>query len=712
MGTIRIAKGHEETAQARRDDDRVGFLQRLRAAVVCIQNGDKEGAERILERLVAEDADNAEALGLYGDLLLGSGRSADALPLLQRAAHLAPRVAAYWWNLGTANQNICQPAAALEAWQRAIALEPEHWQLYFNIASLLECQSEFPRAEGFYRLALQKNDNAGPVWAGLGRVCAHLRRLREAEACFNQSLKLAPTAEAYSDLAQTLTAGGRPQEALAAARAGIALNPQLALARCQEGKALRDLDRPLECKAAFEAAIAVQPDCADAMEGLAQVLTRLCETEAAVSWFVRAMEAQPNRSFTHSSLLFTLSAAAAASPERLLEAHRGWAQMHASGIIPMQHSPAGEDPDRRLRLGFVSGDLRDHAVRFFISPVLRNLERSQFEVVCYSNCASADAATGQIRELANEWHDVASTGDDELASRIRDDRIDILVDLSGHTRDNRLLVFARRPAPIQATYLGYLNTTGLSAMDYWITDWIVHPVDTKERTTERIWRLPRCWVCYEPPEGSPAIAQCDGKRPITFGSFNASRKLQADTLRLWGRVLAALPGSRMLIKSDGLQLPADKLHMRGRLANGGIDQDRVTLVGRLPSREQHLALFGEVDVALDTLHWSGATTTAETLWMGVPVVTLSGDLMPSRMSASMLHAVGLEDLVARDEADFVQIAARLAGDAARRSQLRLELRDRMAASPLCNGRDLGHEMGNAFREMWRSWCAGSVGGVQ
>jgi len=624
----------------------------------------------------------------------------------------APHAATYWWNLGTEFHRAGQLAAALDAWQRALAMEPEHWEIYCNIANLLESRREFERAEDFYRQALQRTEGSAAVWAGLGRVLAHRRRLAEAIVCLHESLKLNPLAETWSDLAQTLTAAGRPDEALAAARTAIAINPRLATARCQEGKALRDLECPLECLRAFEAAVALAPQSADAMEGLAQAHARLGDAETAVAWFVRAMETEPARSFTHSSLLFTLSAAAAATPEQMLEAHTGWAQMHASRDPVFRHKPVSGAAERKLRIGFMSGDLRDHAVRFFIAPLLRHLSRGQFEAICYSNGANSDGVTEELRALADRWHDASSSGDGELATRIQNDGIDILVDLSGHTRDNRLLVFARKPAPVQVTYLGYLNTTGLRQMDYWITDDVLHPADTRQRTTERIWRLPRCWVCYEPLQSAPPVQERGSEEPLTFASFNTARKIDTASLRLWARVLGAVPGSRLLIKAGGLQLADERLLMLERLAKCGIPAERVTLIGRVASREEHLALFGKADIALDTVSWSGGTTTAETLWMGVPVVTLAGELMPSRMSASMLQAVGLGECAAHSENEFVRIAVELASNAPQRAVLRRDLRSRMAASPLCDSPGLAREMGTAFRQMWRIWCNSAAGGGQ
>jgi predicted O-linked N-acetylglucosamine transferase (SPINDLY family) len=309
--------------------------------------------------------------------------------------------------------------------------------------------------------------------------------------------------------------------------------------------------------------------------------------------------------------------------------------------------------------------------------------------------------------MADEWCECAAVEDGQLAERIRNDRIDILVDLSGHTLRSRLLVFLRKPAPVQVTYLGYPDTTGIPTMDYWITDWVLHPPDTRHLTTERIWRLPRCWVIYEPPADAPTVAERDNNGPVTFVTFNALQKLGAESMALWARVLAAIPDSRLLVKARGMNGPRDIAIIANRLTAAGVPPERATITGRAPSRRDHLALYAGTDIALDTTPYSGGTTTAEALWMGVPVITLPGERMVSRMTASMLNALGLDELVARDADDFVRIAKELAQDARRRSRFRRELRPRLAASPLCDGPGLAREMGDAFRQMWRIWC-GSV----
>jgi predicted O-linked N-acetylglucosamine transferase (SPINDLY family) len=283
-----------------------------------------------------------------------------------------------------------------------------------------------------------------------------------------------------------------------------------------------------------------------------------------------------------------------------------------------------------------------------------------------------------------------------------------LLDLSGHTSGNRLPVFLRKPAPVQATYLGYSDTTGLPTMDYWITDWVLHPSDTQHLSSERIWRLPRCWIIYEPPANAPDVADRGTGGPITFIASNALQKVGPESIALWAKVLAAVPDSKLILKARNMSGAGEQAIVAERLSAAGVPAERVTLMGQVQTRREYLQLYSHADIALDTAPYSGGTTTAEALWMGVPVVTLRGERMVSRMSASLLSSAGLEELIARDADDYVGIAAGLAKDAPRRAYLRTELRPRLAASPLCDGPGLAEHFGHALRQMWVAWCAGKL----
>jgi predicted O-linked N-acetylglucosamine transferase (SPINDLY family) len=682
----------------------------LNQAAACLRNGDGSRAERLLKQVAGEWPANALVLAAWGQFLKDNRRYAEAVPVLRRAALLMPESAAHWCDLGAACQDNEDVMGALEAYRRAMAIDPRRWEVYQNLGCLMEIQKNYEQSERFYRMCIECKPDCAMAWTALGRVCMERGRSEDSVTAYLEALRLEPTAEIYCDLARTLLLRNRFDAAIDAARRAIHLNPRLAAPYCHAGMALVKLELPTEARQEFEAALAADPNCVEAMSGMAVVAAQFCRREESAAWYLRTMERDPGRRDTHSGLLFALAVGCAASHRELLEAHQGWARLHGAGVRAHRHSPEHQDPERPLRIGFVSGDLVDHPVRFFLSPILRGLDRREFSVVCYSNSTYHDFATEQLRALSGEWCECATMQDSELAQRIRNDRIDILVDLSGHTLLNRLRAFLQKPAPVQVTYLGYPDTTGLPTMDYWITDWVLHPADTRHLTTERIWRLPRCWVTYEPPSNAPAVAERANSGPVTFVTFNAMQKLGPESIALWAGVLAALPDSRLLVKARGMNSPGNIAIIGERLAGAGVSPERVTIMGRAQSRSEHLALYAGTDIALDTTPYSGGTTTAEALWMGVPVITLPGERMVGRMTASMLNSVGLDEFIARDADDFVRIAGELAQDAPRRSHLRRELRARVSASPLCDGPGLAREIGGAFRQMWRVWCGSAEKG--
>jgi predicted O-linked N-acetylglucosamine transferase (SPINDLY family) len=379
------------------------------------------------------------------------------------------------------------------------------------------------------------------------------------------------------------------------------------------------------------------------------------------------------------------------------------------------------DPQRRLRIGYVSADFRSHSVASFIEPVIAGHDRGAVEVVCYSD-AIADAVTERIRNEARPdgWCETRAFSDAALAEKIADDEIDVLIDLAGHTAGNRLLCFARRPAPVQVTYCGYPNTTGLAAMGWRLTDDIADPPvpadgavsadgagPSDRHCVERLWRLPHGFLCFrpDPDAGVPSPAPVLAEDRITFGSFNNLAKLGPDVLDLWAAVLKTTPWSRILLKARALSDTEVAGSMRQAFADRGIDPERVEIAPYAASPREHLALYRRVDIALDPFPYNGTTTTCEALWMGVPVVTLRGSAHAGRVGASLLHRVDCDELVAESAEDYLRITSRLAGERDRLVALRSNLRQRMAESPLTNPAIIARDLEAAFRSMWRDWCS-------
>ena len=442
---------------------------------------------------------------------------------------------------------------------------------------------------------------------------------------------------------------------------------------------------------------------------LSLVLRHLGRSEESDAAIRKAVELAPHDAMLHSNLILYLNYAHGDDGARIRAEADAWARRHAAEKRGRADFPGFDhDTSRRLRVGYVSPDFRLHAVAFFFEPLLRAHDRSQVEVFCYSDARVPDDVTRRLRGLADVWREAHTMSDDALERAMLHDRIDVAVDLAGHTGGNRLPLFARRVAPVQVSYLGYLGTTGVPAMDYRFTDAVADPPGrTESFSSEQLVRLEGGMFVYEgnravevPPE--PPVTRTGG---ITFGSFNPLTKITEATLRRWSAVLAGVPGSRLLIKAASLGAAAQRETLWRRAVAAGVDPERLALLGPEEQVAQHLARYNEVDIAVDTYPYNSITTAFEALWMGVPLVTRAGPTQISRFAASTLTHVGLDDLIVTTEADYVERAISLARDVDRLRDLRRALRARMDASSLCDSHRLARGVEAAYRDMWTRWCA-------
>jgi predicted O-linked N-acetylglucosamine transferase (SPINDLY family) len=407
-------------------------------------------------------------------------------------------------------------------------------------------------------------------------------------------------------------------------------------------------------------------------------------------------------------LLFTLNYHPGLDPATVYEEHLRWSRVHADPLRSFIQ-PHGNDrtPDRRLRIGYVSPDFREHPVGHFLLPLLAQHDRGHFEIYCYAQVPAPDGLTRQLQAHADRWQSLIGLSDAQAADLVRHHQIDILIDVAGHTSQNRLLLFAHKPAPVQVTFLGYPNTTGLATMDYRLTDAHADPPGLTERWhAEQLWRIPQCAWCYQPAASPPVGPRREG--PITFGCFNYFAKVTEPKLQLWARILHLVPESRLLLKTWALSSENAQQRVRQVLGEAGIGEERLELRGYEPVHGDHLALYQRLDVALDTYPYHGTTTTCEALWMGVPVVTMAGQTHASRVGVSLLYNSGLSELVATTPEEYIRLAAELAGDPPRLSQLRSTLRQRMEGSPLMDAPRFACDIEAAYRTMWRCWCLEDV----
>lgn len=534
----------------------------------------------------------------------------------------------------------------------------------------------------------------------LGALLCSAGRPAEALAVLNAGLlagKRIP--ELHNNLAIALKQLGRLEEAIMSFRRAIALRPAYAEAHFNLGGVLRKAGRLADALAAYERTITLWPACVPAYAAMAEAYGEQGRQEDAISSQRRALTLHPDNSAIHSDLLFTLHYLPTVSPQQLLEEAKEWARRHGSrpGLRPLPDND--RTADRRLRVGYLSPDFRAHTLAHFIEPLLSAHDRGQFEVYCYSAVLHPDPVTDRLRKLADVWREVRDLDDDAAARLIRQDEIDILVDLSGHMAANRLLVLVRRPAPVQVQ-IYYAGTTGLPQIDYRITDNYSDPPGAEAFYTERLTRLPDCAWLDKPSDPSPAVGPLPAHSAghITFGCLNKLVKVTDETIALWCRILGAVPGSRLMLLS-----PADNPKLLQRFAERGIAADRIELIGRR-SRHDYLELFNRIDIALDPFPYNGDTTTCDGFWMGVPLVTLAGQAFVSCRGVSHLGNVGLSELVAASQDEYVDIATALACDLPRLADLRSGLRGRMAGSPLMDYARYTANLEAAYRQMWRAWC--------
>lgn len=544
---------------------------------------------------------------------------------------------------------------------------------------------------------------AGALKAG-GWLLAALASLRRA-------LVLRPGyAEAAYNLGNTEAARGRPDAATRAYARALALRPDYADVLNNAGPALLAEGRIAEARRSLARVLALEPGHAGAWSNLAVLHQATGETAGAILRFRRGLAADPTQPAIHSNLLFTLTYAENVDDEAIYRGFRDWEARHAQPIYAEARPHANDrDPERRLRIGYLSADFRDHPVAHNLIASLERHDRAEVELTLYALPRSGDAMTERFRRSADRWRWVAGQDERRIAAQIREDGIDVLVLVAPHTADNRPLVAALKPAPVQVA-LYDLTTTGMAAVDAWITDPLIHPPGrTTERFVETLVRIPAL-VNHAPPSPSPPLIRPPSAAAgrITFGSFNNPAKMTGRVIALWAAVLDAVPGSRLLLKYLSRYGSPELIRLiRGRFAAHGVGPDRLELrSGRLPRMAQ-LALLNEVDVALDPFPFNGCTTTFEALWMGVPVVTLEGSRFLGRMSGSFLRHIGLGDLVAADAAAYVALAAGLASDLDRRTRLRRELRDRLLGSPLCDAEAHARSLVSAYRNLWRDWCLSS-----
>lgn len=660
----------------------------LQEAISLHQAGELDAAESLYRRILETHPKHADALNLLATVSLQRGDFSPAITLLRKAICLRPERADYYSNLGSAERGIGELDKAVTSFRKALALQPGHLESQFN----------------------------------LGQSQLELGDFAAAAVSFQRILQTRPTfIAAHEMLAQSLLGQGLFVEALRSLQTVVERNPENSNAFCEIGNIQQATKQYPAAVQAYEQAISLSPENAVAHNNLGNTLVKqgklhaalheyqealrydpnLAEASINLSWTYREhgligedvaclkrhLERHPTDHRAHSDMLFSMNYDPAHSPEQLYRAANTWWHEHAPKQQPLFRHPPHQS-GKKLRIGFLSPDFREHPVGTFLLPLFASIDQErESSLHCYAEIhdQQMDATSRRFRELASSWLCTAGLSAIEAATRIHEDQIDILIDLAGHSANNRLDIMALRAAPLQASWLGYVNTTGLPVIQYRLTDAVADPPGMEAYYSETLLRLPDTFFCYEPPTFAPAVGELPAltSGQVTFGSLNNPAKITEEVIALWANILLAVPNSRLLLVGKPFADAFIKDRYLDLFARRGVSADRLEPISTLPMQD-YLQLYNRIDIALDPFPHNGHTITCHTLWMGVPVITLAGNRYASRMGASILSAIGLPELIAQTEDNYLQVTADLANDLDRLASLRQTMRHRLRQSTICD----------------------------
>jgi len=675
--------------------------QAFQSALQHHQAGRLAEAEALYRQILTAQPKHADALHFLGVIAQQAGRYDLGAEWIRQAILLDPNNPAAHSNLGEACRHLGRLDEAIAAYRRALELQPDLPEIHYNLGNALRERGQGGEAVAAYHRALELKPGFAEACNNLGLAFRDRGQLDDAIAAYRRTLEFKPDfAAAHNNLGIALRDQGRLDDAVAACRRALELKPDYAEACNSLGNALKDQGALDAAIAAYRRALELKPNSPEACNNLGNALRDSGQLDEAVGVYRHALRIEPEHATVQSNLVHALHYHPGQDGRTISEEHERWNRRFSDPLRQLLQ-PHTNDPaaTRRLRIGYVSPDFRDHAVGHYLLPLLERHDRERFEILCYSGVARPDWMTERLRALAGNWRNTVGISDDRLAEMIREDGVDILVDLSMHSAGNRLLVFARQPAPVQVAWLAYPGGTGLRGIGYRLTDAHMDPPgETPAWSAEEPVRLPDCWCCFHPVGESPEINPLPAlsAESVTFGSLNNFTKVNDRVLALWARVLEAAGGSKLL-----MLCPEGRARERVRAFFGarGISAERVEFAGFL-ARWEYLSLYHRIDLGLDPFPFNGMSTTCDALWMGVPALTWPGEMPASRAGLSLLSSVGLGGFAASSEEDYVRMAVELAGNIPRLAELRATLRARMLASPLMDAPRFARNVEAAYRSMW------------
>jgi predicted O-linked N-acetylglucosamine transferase (SPINDLY family) len=594
---------------------------------------------------------------------------------------------------------------AKKIYRKILEMDGNQFVVLHNLGVLIMEEGNPEQALSLFKKTLTLKPDHAQTYNSMGLALYHLGLLNEAIDAFRSSLEIDPEdPTTHCNLGMVLKDKKMPDAAIACYRVALRLNPQDILSENNIGSILKGQKRLDAAAASFRKVLAVAPDFAEVHYNLGNTYGEMRQHDDALACYRRAIELKPDYADALSNILMTMHYASSTNGQDFFAAAINWAKPYNEGRLERTFTNATE-PERKLRIGYVSADFSRHPVGYYLSGILPFHNDDTVEVVGYSNSHKSDDITERLRAGATNWRNVTDLSDEAMATQITDDGIDILVDLSGHTAGHRLPVFARRPAPVQVSWMGYTGTTGLTAIDYILADRFVIPENDIDLFSENVKYFSGCYLCFEPPRYDIATNEPPALKAgfITFGSFNNLIKITNETISEWANILAVVANSQLLLKTSSLDDEGMRQSLIEAFEKRGIDSKRILLEGRSP-RADLLKAYQRIDIALDTMPFNGGVTTAEALWMGVPVISLRSPRWTGCLGETILNAVGLPGLVANDPKHYHELAVTLAHDLPRLEQLHGELRSRVETSAFCDGPAFANKLEHLYRQIWQDWC--------
>lgn len=677
--------------------------------IIYFQLNNHDSALYHIKRSLRLQRNNADAYVALGTILRQKGTIDDAESAFKKALELNPGIVDAYYHLADIFRGKNQIEEAMRCYKKALELNPGNAQSYYNLGFLQHAKGHFDDAISSFEKAAELNPANLDAYNELGNVFLEKKEFEKAIGCYQHAVRISPdNPTAYINLGIAFSNMGKLGDAIECFQKALSLNPNLEEVYHLIGLVLIRIGKFAEALESYRILLQINPDSVKALTNLGFILSKQGKNDEAIACYQHALRIQPHDLVAHEALLMTMHYSPRYDAKTIFSAHKRFADQCLAPLSLTFPSYVNKCvPNRKLNIGYVSSDFKHSSVAFFIEPVLASHHRQQFEVFCYSSVEEPDETTKRITKLLDNYRDISKLSYKQATELIRQDAIDILIDLSGYTFNNRLQIFTQKPSPVQVSWIGYPDTTGLGMMDYKIVDNHTDPPGmTEQFYTEKLIRLPDCFLCYLPFADSPECGSLPSlsKGSVTFGSFNNFSKISPDNFSLWSEILKRTPNSRFVLKAGALADRKTCEYALDMFEKNGIDGERIELFSWLSSTEEHLALYNHVDIALDTFPYNGTTTTCEALWMGVPVIALAGKTHVSRVGASLLSNVGLPELIASTTEDYIETAVNLAHNMSKLQYLRENLRELMSRSPLTDIKRFIINLEDCYRSIWKQWC--------